>query len=104
MLPKLTPKPIPLLTLAKKSISMRSYDEIFKELFKYKVILQDFLINFIGEKWVYEIDFDSIEPYPTEFISRSFKKRFCDLIYRVKIKMKISYGKHYFTHQQSHYL
>ena len=65
---------------------MRSYDEIFKELFKDKIILQDFLINFIGEKWVYEIDFDSIEPYPTEFISRSFKKRFCDLIYRVKIK------------------
>ncbi len=65
---------------------MRSYDEIFKELFKDKVILHDFLINFIGKKWVYEIDFDSIEPYPTEFISRSFKKRFSDLIYRVKIK------------------
>ncbi len=53
---------------------MRSYDEIFKELFKDKIILQDFLINFISEKWVYELDFDSIEPYPTEFINQSFKK------------------------------
>ncbi|ALG67928.1 Rpn family recombination-promoting nuclease/putative transposase [Beggiatoa leptomitoformis] len=63
---------------------MNLHDTSYKLLFSYPEMVKDLLTGFVHEKWVENVDFNTLEPYKTDFISEKFHSRNDDLIWRVR--------------------
>jgi predicted transposase/invertase (TIGR01784 family) len=67
------------------------HDGYFKKLFEDKKQAQSFIENFLPETIKLHMDLTTIELEKDSFVDTELKKFFSDLIYRIKIKEKVSY-------------
>ena len=47
---------------------MTDHDPGYKRLFSHPEMIRDLLIGFVREDWIHNLDFATLEKYPTEFI------------------------------------
>jgi predicted transposase/invertase (TIGR01784 family) len=65
---------------------MSEHDASYKQFFSHKEMVQDLLTGFVHENWVNELDFSSLEPVKTSFVSDNLRRRDEDIIWRVRWK------------------
>jgi hypothetical protein len=58
---------------------MQDHDSSYRKLFSSPQMIRDLFSGFVGEDWVKELNFDTMEAVETSFVSDSFKKREADL-------------------------
>lgn len=63
---------------------MTDHDLGYKRLFSHPEMIRDLLQGFVAEPWIAELDFSTLEKYPTVFVSDHLKERRDDVIWRVK--------------------
>ena len=61
---------------------MIDHDHGYKRLFSHPEMIHDLLIGFVPADWVAELDFATLEKYPTEFIDNRLRQRRNDVIWR----------------------
>ena len=59
-------------------------DPSYKRLFSHPEMVRDLIQGFIHKPWVEDLQFDTLERYPTEFITDRLKRRHSDVIWRVR--------------------
>jgi predicted transposase/invertase (TIGR01784 family) len=63
---------------------MTDHDHGYKRLFSHPEMIRDLLLGFIPADWIAELDFTTLEKYPTEFIDDRLRHRRSDVIWRVR--------------------
>jgi len=63
---------------------MTDHDQGYKRLFSHPEMIRDLLRGFVAADWVAELDFTTLEKYPTEFIADRLRRRRGDVIWRVR--------------------
>jgi hypothetical protein len=63
---------------------MTDHDHGYKRLFSHPEMIRDLLAGFVPAAWVAELDFGTLEKYPTEFIDDRLRNRRSDVIWRVR--------------------
>ena len=63
---------------------MTDHDHGYKRLFSHPEMIHDLLVGFVPAAWVAELDFTTLEKYPTEFIDDRLRQRRNDVIWRVR--------------------
>lgn len=64
----------------------RYSDTRYTELFSNPVFVQRLLEFFVDEDFTKELDFSSLEPYKTKFVTESYARRESDVIWKVKFR------------------
>jgi hypothetical protein len=59
------------------------HDRGYKRLFSHPEMIRDLLRGFVDEPWVGEVDFDGLEPYPSDFVDDRLRGRQGDVIWRM---------------------
>lgn len=60
------------------------HDKSYHRFFSHPKMVKDLLQGFVQEDWVKDLDFDSLEPVKTKFVSAEWHKREDDVIWRIK--------------------
>ncbi|MFO1422302.1 MAG: Rpn family recombination-promoting nuclease/putative transposase [Candidatus Competibacteraceae bacterium] len=60
------------------------HDHGYKRLFSHLEMIRNLLIGFLREHWIAEVDFTTLEKYPTEFIDDHLPQRGNDVIWRLR--------------------
>ncbi|MFZ1641146.1 MAG: Rpn family recombination-promoting nuclease/putative transposase [Candidatus Contendobacter sp.] len=63
---------------------MTDHDHGYKRLFSHPEMIRDLLLGFVPADWIAELDFTTLEKYPTEFIDDRLRNRRSDVIWRVR--------------------
>ena len=63
---------------------MTDHDHGYKRLFSHPEMIRDLLRGFVPADWIAELDFTTLEKYPTEFIDDRLRNRRSDVIWRVR--------------------
>jgi predicted transposase/invertase (TIGR01784 family) len=63
---------------------MPDHDHGYKRLFSHPKMIRDLLHGFVPADWIAELDFSTLEKYPTEFIDDRLRNRRSDVIWRVR--------------------
>lgn len=63
---------------------MTDHDHGYKRLFSHPEMVKDLLCGFVAEPWVTELDFSTLEKYPTVFIGDQLRERRNDVIWRLR--------------------
>ena len=63
---------------------MTDHDHGYKRLFSHPEMVRDLLVGFVRQDWIGEIDFGTLEKYPTEFIDDRLDERRSDVIWRLR--------------------
>ncbi len=63
---------------------MNDHDHGYKRLFSHPEMIRDLLLGFVPADWIAELDFTTLEKYPTEFIDDRLRHRRSDVIWRVR--------------------
>ena len=63
---------------------MTDHDPGYKRLFSHPEMIRDLLIGFVREDWIHNLDFATLEKYPTEFIDDRLRQRRNDVIWRLR--------------------
>lgn len=63
---------------------MGDHDHGYKRLFSHPEMVRDLLCGFVPADWVAQLDFTTLEKYPTEFIDDRLRHRRGDVIWRVR--------------------
>ena len=63
---------------------MTDHDCGYKRLFSHPEMIRDLLCGFVPADWIAELDFTTLEKYPTEFIDDRLRNRRSDVIWRVR--------------------
>jgi len=63
---------------------MTDHDHGYKRLFSHPEMIRDLLLGFVPADWIAELDFTTLEKYPTEFIDDRLRHRRSDVIWRVR--------------------
>lgn len=63
---------------------MNDHDHGYKRLFSHPEMIRDLLTGFVPAAWVADLDFGTLEKYPTEFIDDRLRDRRGDVIWRVR--------------------
>lgn len=61
-----------------------NHDAGYKRLFAHPELVADLLTGFVREPWIAELDFGTLEKYPTEFIDDRLRQRRNNLIWRLR--------------------
>lgn len=67
-------------------MAMTDHDASYKLLFSHPAMVRDLIKGFIPDEWLQKLDYESLEPIPTELVSEDLRKRSADLIWRVKVE------------------
>ncbi len=67
-----------------KTSRKADHDLGYKRLFSHPDLIRDLLIGFVREPWVAELDFTTLEKYPTVFVGDQLQERRDDVIWRVR--------------------
>jgi predicted transposase YdaD len=59
------------------------HDRGYKRLFSHPEMIRDLLRGFVDEPWVGKVDFDGLEPYPSDFVDDRLRGRQGDVIWRM---------------------
>ncbi len=65
---------------------MQEHDLGLRRLFSHREMAADLLTGFVDEPWVKDIDLETLEPVPGDFVSHTFSKRTNDVIWRVRLR------------------
>lgn len=65
---------------------MGSHDRGYKHLFSFPVMVEDLLKGFVGEAWVDDLDFTTLERRNGSYVSDDLAEREDDIIWRIKWK------------------
>ena len=60
---------------------MTDHDHGYKRLFSHPEMIRDLLLGFVPADWIAELDFTTLEKYPTEFIDDRLRNRRSDVIW-----------------------
>ncbi len=60
------------------------HDESYKQLFSNAVMVQQLLEGFVPGEWLERLDFSSLEPVPSSFVSTDHRQRHSDVIWRLR--------------------
>jgi predicted transposase/invertase (TIGR01784 family) len=71
--------------------TMADHDNGYKLLFSHAAVVADVLRGFVKEKWVEEVDFESLERVDGSFVSDELLSRESDMLWRVKWKGSFLY-------------
>jgi predicted transposase/invertase (TIGR01784 family) len=63
---------------------MTDHDPGYKRLFSHPEMIRDLLVGFVREDWIADLDFATLEKYPTEFIDDRLRQRRNDVIWRLR--------------------
>jgi predicted transposase YdaD len=69
-----------------QSTEPRPIDESYKRFFSHRIMVRHLLKGFVPGKWQRKVDFSSLEPMPTNFVSDLSRQRYCDVVWRVRWK------------------
>jgi hypothetical protein len=61
-------------------------DAGYKLLFSAPEIVRDLITGFIGDPWVEQLDLDTLEKLPTNYVDRRLRQRLTDAVWRVRTK------------------
>ena len=64
----------------------RKHDETYKLIFSQRAAVEELIRNFVGERLADELDFDTLEPLPTNRISGGLVQRQLDLLCKVRFR------------------
>jgi predicted transposase/invertase (TIGR01784 family) len=64
----------------------RPMDESYKRFFSHRTMVLQLLKGFVPGKWQRKVDFSTLEPMPTNFVSDLSRQRYCDVVWRVQWK------------------
>jgi len=67
------------------------YDRGYKKLFSNKALFRQLLETFVPLDWVKELDFEQCELLDKTFLSKGYRKRESDVIYKVQLRGKTAY-------------
>jgi len=76
----------PKIKITKDDSIHQIYDKILKNFFSIKYIMELFIKNFLKEKWTKNLDLNTLELLPNDFISKGLDNYYSDLIYKVNYK------------------
>ncbi len=62
------------------------HDGAYKQLFSHPRMVEDLLKDFVLQKWVAELDFNTLERYPGSFVSDDLQQRHEDVVWRIQHK------------------
>ncbi len=62
------------------------HDRGYKRLFSHPTAVEELLKGFLGEEWVEEMDFTSLERVSNSFVSDDMRERHSDLVWRLRFK------------------
>ncbi len=63
----------------------RRHDQTYKRLFNAQAALAALVRDFAADAWARELDFSTLDPFPTETVSPELQRRFCDCAWRVRL-------------------
>lgn len=63
----------------------RRHDQTYKRLFNAEAALAALVRDFAAETWARELDFSTLDPFPTKTVSPDLQRRFCDCAWRVRL-------------------
>ncbi len=63
---------------------MKTHDPAYKQLFSHPEMVTDLMRGYVKETWVQDIDFSTLERVADSFISKDFREREDDIIWRVR--------------------
>lgn len=61
-------------------------DKICKRLFRHRRLVEDLLRTHVPGRWVRQVDFRTLRPMPTEFVSRTGDRRFGDVLWLARLR------------------
>lgn len=61
------------------------YDHSYRQLFSHPELIRDLLEGFVHEKWIKDLDLDTLEKVNGTYISDDLRRREDDIIWRVKL-------------------
>ena len=64
----------------------RKHDETYKLIFSQRAAVEELIRHFVGTGLADELDFDTLEPLPTDRISGGLVQRRLDLLYKVRFR------------------
>ena len=64
----------------------RKHDETYKLIFSQRAAVEELIRNFVGKRLADELDFDTLEPLPTNRISGGLVQRLLDLLCKVRFR------------------
>ena len=64
----------------------RKHDETYKLIFSQRAAVEELIRNFVGKRLADELDFDTLEPLPTNRISGGLVQRQMDLLCKVRFR------------------
>ena len=62
----------------------RQHDKVYRRIFNRPAIIEEILRRFVPAPWVSELDFSTLQPMPTDFVSLRGEKRESDILWRVR--------------------
>lgn len=62
----------------------RKYDQALKDIFSHPEMIVSLIKAFVTEEWVKNLDFSSLEPMKSEYITRDLKDRRQDLFWKIR--------------------
>ncbi|KOR30013.1 transposase [Achromatium sp. WMS3] len=63
---------------------MKTHDPAYKQLFSHPEMVADLMRGYVTETWVQDIDFNTLERVADSFVSKDFREREDDIIWRVR--------------------
>lgn len=64
----------------------RKHDETYKLIFSQRAAVEELIRHFVGKRLANELDFDTLEPLPTNRISGGLVQRRSDLLWKVRFR------------------
>ncbi|MDE2975860.1 MAG: Rpn family recombination-promoting nuclease/putative transposase [Gemmatimonadota bacterium] len=64
----------------------RKHDETYKLIFSQRTAVEDLVRGLAGGKLAEELDFDTLEPLPTDLVSDELVRRQADLLWRIRFR------------------
>lgn len=67
------------------------YDNAYKLLFSEPAMVRDLLLGFLGEEWVHELDFSTLQRLGSEYVADTLRDRESDVVWKVQWKGETLY-------------
>ncbi len=69
----------------------RYSDSRYTDLFSHPAFVRSLVEHFVHEDFVRELDFSTLKPYKTKFVTRRYLRRECDVIWSVRFRDRTIY-------------
>ena len=67
------------------------HDTGYKKLYSFPKMVEDLLVGFVGQDWIQELDFTTLEKLNNSYVTDEFRERSDDIIWRVRFRKRWLY-------------